>query len=225
MVVHYPSMGRPKKSELDPVPTRERILNAAIEQFAVRGYDAVSIRDITRSLGLNEASLYNHFKSKAELLAEAFKQLEERLIGPGFAPVSAADIVGEGPFDLSEFFVAGSKRFFGATDRTVLLTWRILMTSQYAFEEARDSLRRNILDAPRGFFASILEALKSSGRLAAQVDCASYGRIISSIFFEYSFRANLDQAWEDEDEELERRMHEDLRAVAASIGAPGRKEA
>lgn len=211
-------MGRPKKSELDPVPTRERILNAAIEQFAVRGYDAVSIRDITRSLGLNEASLYNHFKNKADLLAEAFKQLEERLIGPGFAPVSVADIVGVGPFDLAQFLISGSKRFFGATDRTVLLTWRILMTSQYAFESARDSLKKFILDAPRAFFTSILQALRDSGRLADEADCASYGRIISSIFFEYSFRANLDEAWEGEDRDLERELHEDLRAIAARLG-------
>jgi AcrR family transcriptional regulator len=36
-------------------------------------------------LGLNEASLYNHFENKAELLAAIFRRLDERLINPGFA--------------------------------------------------------------------------------------------------------------------------------------------
>ncbi|MDF9839055.1 MULTISPECIES: TetR/AcrR family transcriptional regulator [unclassified Paenibacillus] len=45
-----------------------RILKVAIDLFSQYGYNAVSIRDITREVGIKESSLYNHFKSKAVIL-------------------------------------------------------------------------------------------------------------------------------------------------------------
>lgn len=44
------------------------ILNTAIDLFSQNGYNAVSIRDITREVGIKESSLYNHFINKAEIL-------------------------------------------------------------------------------------------------------------------------------------------------------------
>ena len=49
---------------------RERILDAAAELFARKGFYAVSIREITRTVGIKESSLYNHFRSKEQLLEE-----------------------------------------------------------------------------------------------------------------------------------------------------------
>ena len=48
--------------------TRERILEAAAELFADRGYAGTSIRDIADRLGLTKAALYYHFTSKDEIL-------------------------------------------------------------------------------------------------------------------------------------------------------------
>ena len=214
-------MGRPKKADLDPVPTRDRILNIAIEQFARRGFDAVSIRDITRALGLNEASLYNHFESKADLLAAAFAQLEERLIAPGFEAAPPERFTGKEPVDLAEVLIAGSKRFFSAADRTVLLTWRILMMSQYAYPSARDSVRKHLLEAPCRFFTSVLTAMKNVGRIGSGVDCGSYGRIIAAVFFDYSFRSNLDAAWDEEDGGAWDRLCADLRSLCGPIAVGG----
>jgi len=51
-------------------PMRERILDAASNLFAQKGFYAVSIREITRTVGIKESSLYNHFRSKEQLLEE-----------------------------------------------------------------------------------------------------------------------------------------------------------
>ncbi|HYB97808.1 MAG TPA: TetR/AcrR family transcriptional regulator [Candidatus Limnocylindrales bacterium] len=50
--------------------TRERILDAAEQLFAERGLAGTAVRDIAAGVGLNPASLYNHFPSK-DLLYEA----------------------------------------------------------------------------------------------------------------------------------------------------------
>lgn len=47
--------------------TRERILDAAEQVFAEKGLGAAPVRDIAGRVGLNPASLYNHFAGKEEL--------------------------------------------------------------------------------------------------------------------------------------------------------------
>ena len=47
--------------------TKETILYEALNLFSVRGYDAVSVRDIARAVGIKESSLYNHFSNKQDI--------------------------------------------------------------------------------------------------------------------------------------------------------------
>ena len=49
--------------------TRERIIDAAERLFADRGFDLVSLRDITSDAGANVASVNYHFGSKENLIA------------------------------------------------------------------------------------------------------------------------------------------------------------
>ena len=51
---------------------KEKILNTAIDLFSNKGFNAVSVRDITRGVEIKESSLYNHFKSKDEILETIF---------------------------------------------------------------------------------------------------------------------------------------------------------
>jgi len=50
------------------IKTRDRIINAAIILFSDKGYSKISMRDIAEKVGIKAASLYNHFKSKEEIL-------------------------------------------------------------------------------------------------------------------------------------------------------------
>lgn len=47
--------------------TKEKILWEALELFSVRGYGAVSVRDIAAAVGIRESSLYNHFPNKCAI--------------------------------------------------------------------------------------------------------------------------------------------------------------
>ncbi|MGN6301004.1 MAG: TetR/AcrR family transcriptional regulator [Angustibacter sp.] len=50
--------------------TARRIVDAAIEAFAERGYHATTTRDIALGAGLSPAGLYVHYPSKAAVLAQ-----------------------------------------------------------------------------------------------------------------------------------------------------------
>jgi AcrR family transcriptional regulator len=59
---------------------RERLLRAAADVFAQRGYDGTRVADIARAAGVSNAALYAHFDSKAGLLVEAVRAHGPRLL-------------------------------------------------------------------------------------------------------------------------------------------------
>ncbi len=54
--------------------TREQILEAAWNLFAERGFEDVSVRDVTNSAGVNLASVSYHFGGKEGLIQETVKR-------------------------------------------------------------------------------------------------------------------------------------------------------
>jgi AcrR family transcriptional regulator len=73
--------GRPAKVPGEKC-TKEKIFDAAVELFAERGYDGVSVRDIAKAVGIRESSVYKHYASKDEILDSIFEYLKSRLYAP-----------------------------------------------------------------------------------------------------------------------------------------------
>ncbi len=48
--------------------TREEILEAALDLFAVNGYEATSISQLSDAVSIRNASLYSHFDNKHDNL-------------------------------------------------------------------------------------------------------------------------------------------------------------
>lgn len=64
-------MPEPKPHTNDP--TRQRLLDEAEKLFAKKGYNAVSVREITAAAGTNLAAVNYHFGSKENLYLEVFR--------------------------------------------------------------------------------------------------------------------------------------------------------
>ena len=84
--------------------TRRELVSAARSAFAEHGYDAVSLRDITESLGLTKGAMYHHFASKEELFEHAVVQTEQEI----FALLRDAVAEVEAPIDR---FVAACREY------------------------------------------------------------------------------------------------------------------
>jgi AcrR family transcriptional regulator len=69
----------PVASEREQRPPIEAIRAAAFQQFAERGYPVVTVRDIMKACGLTQGALYNHFKSKDELLHDIIASTQGEL--------------------------------------------------------------------------------------------------------------------------------------------------
>lgn len=80
-------------AEIDS-PSSRRLLDAAVEAFADKGFHATTTRDIATRAGLSPAGLYVHYPSKGALLgqlsraghAAALRLVEHTLALPGDSP-------------------------------------------------------------------------------------------------------------------------------------------
>ncbi|GEB31245.1 MULTISPECIES: TetR/AcrR family transcriptional regulator [Brevibacillus] len=70
--IEYVSGGRGEEQE-----TRERILSAARQLMAQKGYKGATTRKISELAGVNEVTIFRHFKTKVAILEELLKDILE----------------------------------------------------------------------------------------------------------------------------------------------------
>src|SRR6516162_3561925 len=68
----------PSVSRVDGIPPRARILAAAGELFYRHGIRAAGVESIAEAAGTNKMTLYRHFASKDELIAEYLRRLADK---------------------------------------------------------------------------------------------------------------------------------------------------
>jgi AcrR family transcriptional regulator len=69
--------GRLASRQAGTAPTRERILDVALDLFIAQGFDGTSLRQIAQQLGLTKAALYYYFASKDDILMALHLRLHE----------------------------------------------------------------------------------------------------------------------------------------------------
>ncbi len=145
----------PPLAEELPVGAR-RLLEAAVEGFAERGYHGVSVRELAADAGMQAASVYAHFSSKEALLAELV------LRGPRAARTGGRDaILGAGPDPIEQLRegVLANVRFHG--------TYPLLaVVANAELHALTDEHHREAIDARHGLavlFTSVLERGNATG--------------------------------------------------------------
>lgn len=73
--------------------TKERIFEAAIDLFALKGFDATSMREIAEAVGIKKASLYSHYKSKDEILETIVEYPLARVLTIGQGEVETEELI------------------------------------------------------------------------------------------------------------------------------------
>lgn len=154
--------------------TRESILQQALNLFSVKGYDAVSLRDIASQVGIKESSLYNHFQNKRALFDAIVDWCMARnnehfhdahLIGDDrafSADATAAAMYGAMSEDQ---FVQTAGQVFEAVflDETSVKLRRMLTIEQYRSEDQARLFREISFEESLRFQAQLFRAMMDAG--------------------------------------------------------------
>ena len=131
-----------------------RLMLAAVESFAERGYHATTTRDIAAAAGMSPAALYVHFPSKAALLFAISKSGHEQTLTLVESVAARADSPRERLRSIVEDFVAWHARRHTVA-RVVQYELQALPEQQYAVVA---DLRRRIEHLVRDVIAEGAEA-------------------------------------------------------------------
>ncbi len=136
--------------------TKERILAAALESFAQKGYAGTNLRELAASLGMGKSSLYRHFDSKEALwnalLDEMIAYYEARFGSAAHLPPTPGS-----PEELVEMTM-GMVRFT-VRDERVVMTRKLLAIEQFRDPRAGKLATEHFLTGLTDMFRPIFEAM------------------------------------------------------------------
>jgi AcrR family transcriptional regulator len=187
--------------------TRSRVLDAARQLFAERGYEAATIRDIAAAAGLSTGAVFASFKDKAELFNEVIIVQGEAMS----KALETADPKGSTHDALLEIFGLGYRlheEHLGLMQAALGFSW---LRDEAAERRARDGFS--------AVFAQVEQVLRHSiarGELSQNTDL----RLVSGMLWA-SYDANYRQAIYDgwDVTALQTRMSDQIRLLLAGAGA------
>lgn len=135
--------GRPRRSPQDAGPgARERILQAARDEFSERGYDKTSMRGIAKAAGVDAALVHHYFGTKDDVFAAAIEMsFEPALVVPAVLGQGGTEGIGE---RLARYFIGVWEN--PATRAPLLAVVRSALTNETAAKVLRMFVLRRLLE-------------------------------------------------------------------------------
>jgi len=157
----------------------EEILDAALEEFTEKGFDAARMEDIARRAGLSKAGVYLYFESKEALL----KALIEAKIAP--IAQNAQLIAQAGAADpINAMKLLGRAAIARFADPKVFAVPRLVIGLSARFPEFAEYYRTQAVEVARQALESLVAAAIARGEFRDVEPHAAVRALIGPILFE-----------------------------------------
>lgn len=161
--------------------TKERILEAALELFAEKGYLGASMSDIANRLGITKGALYKHYTGKQEILdsiVERMNQMDyeraQEYEMPETQPDGFAEAYLHTPIERIRTY--SMAQFDHWTKEPFSSNFRKMLTlEQYRDLKLRQLYHDYLATGPTEYMAAIFRKLADSDEAAMQLALEFYG--------------------------------------------------
>ncbi len=210
-------MPRPRdssKSE-DGKSTKDRILEIAIDLFSRNGFNGVSIRDIAREVGIKESSIYNHYRSKDEILTAVFDLYQSAL--DKITPTEKAVIDAIQMHSPDEFWKGGLERFMAQTQNpTMDKISKIVITEMFRDERARDIAFKEYFTRQQDLVERIFRRMMELGQIR-QVDPKALANAYSYPLLSMQIEYNLLKNWGLDTDPVKNKMERHIDFLVGAV--------
>lgn len=175
------------KTEKKPEKTtKEKIFDISIDLFSQKGFDAVSVREIAREVGIRESSIYNHYKSKDAIMDSIFQYFKEELIK--MRPPEARNLEKIDKITPEVFRQRANLTLNLFKNPKMEKIFRIISSEQFRDERARIIVLQYLIHEPYSFSKKVLEIMVNKGtidKIDPSVKAMEFQYSIFSLFLEY----------------------------------------
>ena len=173
------------EASIPKTPTRERILDAALDLFIERGVAGTTVSDIERAVGLaaGTGSFYRHFGSKNELVVPAFRRGVTEMI----TRLDAARVVATAVDDPIERDIRDYRALLGEMHEFHPL-WVLLFSERDQFPELQEvfvdalGMREWGLQWDRDWLRMIVIAALTGFNQLAMMDATDFSKVDAEAF-------------------------------------------
>lgn len=155
-------------------PTRERLLEAAARIFARDGLDGATTREIARAAGVNEVTLFRHFRSKDRLLQAVVQRNFGSTAAPPPLPATGNDLRAD---------LAAHARAYEQRLQENLPLIRAMLGGIHRHGEQERQVYLAIFAPLRAALIARLEAAQEGGRLQPAADAGMLADLFSGMIF------------------------------------------
>ena len=169
--------------------TREKIVDNAINLFAVKGFTETSIRELAAASGLKAGSIYNYFPSKNDILNYILNDYATCYAGTidyeDAAIILKKNPNVEGILSCTRlYFPEGKEEYY----KKVL---SVLLQEQYRNPVIHDFICKQIILRAEHDIQAILQVLKDTGGIRQDTDLDFWKKMCSSLMYAFSSRMLL----------------------------------
>ena len=158
-------------------PTRERLLAAAAEVFAEKGYDRAGVQEIAHRAGFTTGAIYGRFRGKADLLLAAMEGQSADEFAELFAQGRDGGFAGDGTAHV--LTTVGSHLVTEEFDNGQALLLEAFVAARRDPEVA--SMLRKAVEARASEMTELIEAGKATGAVDPALDTTAIVRFCHAV--------------------------------------------
>lgn len=196
--------------------TKERITEEALTLFSTKGYKGTSVKNIADAVGIKDASLYKHFKSKqeifdsiVELISAHISDLSVRLGMPQYdsSYESASDFYKN--LSLEDLTALSRKVFvFYLTDPYISRFWKLAHMEQYQNPQIYEMFHRIFMENAISYQTKLFDEMMKQGVFYAGDARAAAINFYAPIFLLLNMYAGQEDQVEEALSILDRQVEE-----------------
>ncbi|RST74381.1 TetR/AcrR family transcriptional regulator [Siminovitchia acidinfaciens] len=184
-------------------PKQKKIVAAAIEIFAEKGYAATSTSEIAKKAGVAEGTIFRHYKTKKELLLSIVAPMMAKMIAP-FVIKDINRVLDKDHDTLEDFLKEMIKNRAAFMEKNMLL-FRIVVQELPFQKELQAQFKEHIVAKVYKRMERIVEHYQQNGEVVEMPTKTVIRLFLSTIFGHLMARFFIlsPDEWNDE-EEMER---------------------